>query len=85
MQMRLSRACWLVFAGRHLGFNVSNNVFWGSTLYDDRHEGFKASDSKTRRKVLTFWTNFEPNDNFCKHMWINTRFLCMRDALVKGF
>ena len=53
--------------------------------FADRDGGFKATDSKTRRKVLTFWTNFEPNGKFCAQMCINTTFLCMRDALVKGF
>ena len=53
--------------------------------FADRDGGFKATDSKTRRKVLTFWTNFEPNEMFCAQMFINTRLLCMRDALVKGF
>ena len=34
------------------------------SVFADRHVGFKVSDSKTRRKVTTFWTNLEPNDNF---------------------
>ena len=43
--------------------------------FGDRHGGFKVSDSKTRRKVFTFCTNFKPNDNFCKQIYINDVFL----------